>query len=115
MESKIMRSSVPALALAAMAISTPAIGCDRDGMFGSRFSAFSGIHQPIQQPATDDAGMPTNQASRVPVAVQTAKSDLELETSAVQPLAVQSDSEKLKSAPALREHIVKAAVLSKRQ
>lgn len=114
MESKIMRLSIPALALATMAISTPAIGCDRDGMFGSRFSAFSGIHQPIQQPTTDDAGMPTNQVSRVPATVQTAKSDLELESSAAQPSAVQSDSEKLKSAPVLKKDIVKAAVLSKR-
>lgn len=114
MESKIMRSSVPALALAAMAISTPAIGCDRDGMFGGRFSAFSGMHQPIQQPTTDDAGMPTNQASRVLAAVQTAKSDLELESNEVQASVVQPTPEKLKSATSPKKDIIKAAVLSKR-
>ena len=106
-----MRSSIPALALAAMAISTPAIGCDRDGMFGGRFSAFSAMHQPIQQPAADDAGMPINQVSRVPAAVQTAKSDLEIQPDE---LRISVEPEKLKSEASPKKDIIKAAVLSKR-
>lgn len=111
MESKIMRLFFSALALVTVAISTPAMACDMDGMFGSRFSAFSGIHQPIQQPTTDDTGMPTNQVSRVPTAVQTAKSDLELQSDEPQASA---EPEKLKSTTPAKRDIIKAAVLSKR-
>ena len=109
-----MRLSISVLALAIMTISTPAIACDMDGMFRNRFSAFSGIHQIIQQPATDDSGMPSDQASRVPTAIQTAKSDLEFESDEAQASVVQSSLEKLKSATSLKKDIIKAALLSKR-
>jgi hypothetical protein len=109
-----MRLFISALALATMLIPVPLIACDLDGIYGNRFSAFSGAHRPVPLPTTDDAGMPVNQTSRVPAPVQAIKSDLEFQ-SAEEPLAaVQSEAGNPKSPVALEKVAVKAAVLSKR-
>jgi hypothetical protein len=109
-----MRISFSALTLGAMLCSTPVVACDLDGMYGNRFSAFSGAHRPLRLPATDDAGMPVNQAIRVPAPVQVIKSDLELRSAEVQPRPNLTAADGQKSSVIPEKVVVKAAVLTKR-
>lgn len=110
-----MRYFTIVLALAATLMPVCAFACDLDGIYGSRFSAFAGIHRPIQPPETNDAGMPINQISRVPPPLRTIKSDLELQPAEPQPPMVQAATETSKLVVAAGEKdATKPATFSKR-
>lgn len=100
--------------LSVATLATPAIACDLDGIYGNRFSAFSGAHNPPKFPTVDETGLPVSQQNRVPARISAAKSDLEVQPDEVQPPVAQPQSADLNTATKDNKLAIKSALAVKR-